>query len=476
MDHPKLTNENTMEMTDRLLGLKEELKLLGQSIDGLHRFSAPNPIQTLKNKVTFMENCETQFDYTVNKPAKFLRFIKLNLLFNTQELPKVLKPYGYVLKQECADPECLFSASDGFMEYRKPIRKNTKTKTSHQLSVKLPDLRDSFKVPGRKTCLDICFVRPNLFWVNNGNNIILTNTHGEMLRSIDINSSYSFTANKDEMMYVDRDFSIHKSYDRKKNILFMRRPSLWLPLSIHCCQSNGDLLVGMVSSISNPPKAKVVHYNELGEVEQSIYQNKEGRFLYRYPRYITENRNGDIVVSDVMRGRIVVTNHEGEFRFFSLVDNPRGICTDKQSRILVVCRYSEDVFVLNENGTFLTYLRIENSPGIVRTAFRNLQLMLFQTKIHDRKKLCLSYDDDKNVLWVGSNDSNTVSGYKEECMYHLPTSPFSHVKVKYLYITLPLRKVNMKTEGLLVYFNLHLLKVMREGIWLHKQNVNLLTG
>ena len=404
------------EITDRSLRLKEELQLLEHLLDGLSIFRAPNPIQKIKNKVTFMENCETQYEHTVNKPVKFLRFIKRCPLYNTREMPKVLEPYRYVMKKGCADPECFLPVHDGYIEYRKPIRKNTKIKTSYQLSVELPVLKVSFILPGPMNCLDICFVRPNLFWVNIGNNIILTNTQGDMLRSI--NSSYSFTANENEIMYVDRDFNIQKlSYDRENSIVVMRRPSLWLPLSIHCCQSNGDLLVGMISSISNPLKARVVRYNELRAVKQSIYQSKEGRVLYRYPRYITENRNGDIVVSDVMMGRIVVTNHKGEFRFFSPVDNPRGICTDRLPRILV-SRYSKDVLVLDENGLVLVYLRIEESPGS-----KNILNMGPRRSQEKKRELCLTYDDHNDLLWVGSNDCNTVSGYKiykEEGMYHFP--------------------------------------------------------
>ena len=446
MDYLELNKESTIkEMTDRLSGLKEKLKLLNQSVDGQHKFCAPDPVQKIKNKVTYMENCETQYEHTVNKPVKFLRFIKRCPLYNSQEMPKVLEPYRYVMKKGCADIECCFPVHDGHMEYRKPIKKNIKMKmrTSYRLSCKCPDLTDSFMVPGQKDCLDICFVYPNRFWVNNGNNIILTNTRGDILRSI--NSSYSFTATENEMFYVDRDFSIQRlSYYSEKIIPFMKRPSLWLTLSIHWCQSNDDLLVGMISSISIPTKAKVVRYNYLGEVEQSIYQNKKGRVLYRYPRYLTENRNGDIVVSDVLRGRIVFTNNAGEFRFFLPVDNPRGICTDRLSRILVVCRYSKDVLVLDKNGLFLLHLRIE-SLGIVQRIFKKVKIMNFQKYTPDssqdrRKKLCQSYDDYKSLIWVASKDSNTVSGYKlfkEESMYHLPISPFSHFKAKYVCVTLP---------------------------------------
>ena len=84
-----------MKMLDRLSGLKDELKLLEQSIDGLHKFYASNPLQKIKNKITFVVNFETQYEHTVNKPIKFLRFIKRFPLYSTREMPKVLEPYRY---------------------------------------------------------------------------------------------------------------------------------------------------------------------------------------------------------------------------------------------------------------------------------------------------------------------------------------------------------------------------------------------
>ena len=396
-------------MTERLSGLAKKLQLLEPSIQGLNRSCVSNLFQKVEKKVTSMENCETQYEHTINKPVKFLRFVKRFPLSNAEEIPKILEPYRYVMKQRTVNREYFFPIHDGLMEYRKPIKRSKK-------SVELPGFRDSFDLPGIRNCLNICFVPPNLFWVNNGFRLFLTNTHGDILHRI--NSSYSFTANVDKIMYVDGDFSIQKlSYDKENSTLFIRKPAFWLPLSIHCCPSNGDLLVGMILSISNPPKARIVRYNELGGVEQTIYQNKEVRVLYRYPRYITENRNGDIVVSDVMMGRIVVTNHKGEFRFFSPVDNPRGICTDRLPRILV-SRYSKDVLVLDENGLVLVYLRIEESPGS-----KNILNMGPRRSQEKKRELCLTYDDHNDLLWVGSNDCNTVSGYKiykEEGMYHFP--------------------------------------------------------
>ena len=137
--HKRIKKRRIKEITDCSLRLKEELTLLRQSVDGLHTI---NPIQNNKNNVSFMVTCETQIEHTVNKPVKFLRFIKRCPLYNTREMPKVLGPYRYVMNQGCADPECFFPVHDGHMEYRQPIRKITKTNTSYQLSVELPGIKN----------------------------------------------------------------------------------------------------------------------------------------------------------------------------------------------------------------------------------------------------------------------------------------------------------------------------------------------
>lgn len=458
MEYPKLRERKTLIEINRL---SKEMQKLQQSFD---KQKFPHQI---RGNVGIIQIYDRKYAFSANRPVKFLRFIKRFPLPKVKNIPKAPEPNIGRIEQNPTDFE--ISPNDTSMyEFSTPfprlkfwgipdtfILRPEVTKRFNAFPLKinmentiellcdyqtrrreerekkilpyesLPSLRESFIVPGTENCVDICFVPPNLFWVNNGNNLILTNTHGQVLHRVSY--SYSCTANTFKMLYIDSDLCIQElSHQTKESKLLIKRPSSWLPLGVHCCPSNGDLLVGMISFTSYPRKAKVVRYNLLGEIKQSIYQNREGRVLYGYPRYIAENTNKDIVVSDVKRGRIVVTNHKGEFRFVLSVNDPRGICTDRLSRILV-CRYTNDILVLDENGLFLLYLRIEDSPGIVTTRFKNVQTMFFQTRRpyssqRRRTGLCLSYDDHNDLLWVGSNDSNTVSGYKvfKEGMSYFP--------------------------------------------------------
>jgi hypothetical protein len=101
----------------------------------------------------------------------------------------------------------------------------------------------------------------------------------------------------------------------------------------------GDILVGMGTS----SKEKVVRYNEEGsELWQSQY-DAQGQPLYEYPKYITENVNGDICTSDGGdNDAVVVLDIDGNHRFSyrgrqdGSEFRPWEICTDVHGRILVI--------------------------------------------------------------------------------------------------------------------------------------------
>uniref|UniRef100_K1QZC9 Uncharacterized protein n=1 Tax=Magallana gigas TaxID=29159 RepID=K1QZC9_MAGGI len=85
---------------------------------------------------------------------------------------------------------------------------------------------------------------------------------------------------------------------------------------------------------------KVFRYNKSGQLTQTIqYENTELE-LYRQPNYVTENNNGDVVVSDY-ESAVVVTDRGGRRRFSYTGHppgsnlGPLGICTDAMSHILM---------------------------------------------------------------------------------------------------------------------------------------------
>lgn len=74
--------------------------------------------------------------------------------------------------------------------------------------------------------------------------------------------------------------------------------------------------------------------------------------LFKQPLYITENNNGDVVVSD-NKNAVVVTDCREKHRFNYIGHppgsglSPRGICTDSLSHILVVDTNTKTVHMIN---------------------------------------------------------------------------------------------------------------------------------
>ncbi|XP_062578317.1 tripartite motif-containing protein 3-like [Saccostrea cucullata] len=104
---------------------------------------------------------------------------------------------------------------------------------------------------------------------------------------------------------------------------------------------------------------KVVRYSSRRKNIQTIQHVKNtGQGMYREPIYITENCNGDVIVSDYNHA-VVVTDRDGKYRFsytghpLGSRIRPLGICTDKQSHILVGDFITRSVHIVDENGHFL---------------------------------------------------------------------------------------------------------------------------
>ncbi|XP_061165882.1 uncharacterized protein LOC133174800 [Saccostrea echinata] len=104
--------------------------------------------------------------------------------------------------------------------------------------------------------------------------------------------------------------------------------------------------------------ARVGRYNSTGQE----LQHSPGHGLYVNPIYITENQNGDVIVSDLIDnvseiGVVVVTDSTGTHRF-SYTGNPqvskfkpRGICTDALSHIRVCDLYTETVQMIDQDDS-----------------------------------------------------------------------------------------------------------------------------
>ncbi|XP_065931209.1 uncharacterized protein [Magallana gigas] len=315
--------------------------------------------------------------------------------------------YRYITRQDALTD--LNPATADVMESLSeiPTPGTEKPQQGNQCLLKLmspPKLLHSLTVTGVNRGLHISCVTSDRVWVSDWDNLMLTDTTGVPLHRVEDSLSGIYdckgglhTVNSEsELIYIDRNYNINKlSKDMKTTTTFIERTySTWRPWCVYWSPSTGDLLVGMYNYWAKT--GKVTWYNQSGQLTQTIQNDTTGLGLYREPYYITENNNGDVVVSD--RHAVVVTERGGRHRF-SYTGHPsgsglwpRGICTDALSHILVCDGRTNTVQMLDMDGQFLSHLLIRPS-GILLPRI-------------------LSYDVKTHRLWVGSWDNNTVVIYR----------------------------------------------------------------
>ncbi|XP_065929399.1 uncharacterized protein [Magallana gigas] len=310
--------------------------------------------------------------------------------------------YRYITRQDAlTDQSRVMGSLSGI-----PTPRTEKPQQENQCLLKLmsgPEFHKSFTVTDVDRCYHISCVTSDRVWVSDTeNNLILTDTRGDPLHHVkDSQGALGLhTVNSEsELIYIDRNYNINKlSKDMNTTTTIIESTdSSWEPLCVYWSPSTGDLLVGM--RYIHIKTGKVTRYNKSGQLIQTIQHDNTGRGLCK-PNYITENYNGDVVVSDYdyPSGAVVVTERGGRHRF-SYTGRPSGsrleplgICTDALSHILVCDGDTKTVQMLDQDGQFLSHLLTESQEM--------------------GEPWSLSYDVNTHRLWVGSQDNNKVCVYR----------------------------------------------------------------
>lgn len=247
----------------------------------------------------------------------------------------------------------------------------------------------------------ISYVRSGRLWVidNGGRGLIQLDTDGNIKDEVDSMGQFCVTKD-DALLYTSKrfdddedDFCIKKKTSQETVTLLKTEKNEHV-CDIHSSVINGHILVLTCYNTGRiwvPPHwFKITRYNENGAKIQVIIVDDLGtRWMYRSNGF-TENRNGDIILSNDKLQAVVGMDRSGGRRFlYSNPDDftPMDICTDKYRHILVA--YDTCIHLLDEDGTFKKIL-LTNSPS------------------HNLTCLCL---DDKHNLYVGT-DCDIVKVYK----------------------------------------------------------------
>nr|XP_034308319.1 uncharacterized protein LOC105323206 [Crassostrea gigas] len=278
---------------------------------------------------------------------------------------------------------------------RKQDREKSDVKQTLCLSSSVTKVME-YTVPGVDRVFHISLGKSGRLWFSNGNgSLVQTDLQGNQLQKIQTstgNDGGCHTVTKDgDLIFTGQDNKVINRIKPGNTITEFIKPGDWVLLSIHSSHINGDILVGT----RKDREAKVTRYNKTGTEIQNIQRDNKGQALYSYPRYTTENTNGDICVSDYGKRAVVVVDKSGHHMFSYTGQgpgfNPYGICTDVLGHIMVCSFNSDTVHLLDQDGQFLSLL-LTPQQGVERPC-----------------SVCV---DDENNLWMGQRGTNTVTVYK----------------------------------------------------------------
>nr|XP_019928159.2 E3 ubiquitin-protein ligase TRIM71 [Crassostrea gigas] len=402
-----VVDEVTSDNIEQINKMEESLKEMLQSQDKIYQDYISYLKDVIKQFHGYLSSSQLK-----NNPIIF----PLSEQFKIRPIPETIKPVppvfiagqhnkedvvklmGRITISKTKPEKRKFKAMETTSKHVKPTGKHESEKyaVKLRLSSSVTKVRE-YGVLGVDRVDHISLGKSSSLWVSDycSSNIVQTDQKGNQLQRIHTKDGRyvgNLTVTQDGVLiYTDKHNKVINRITLNNTITEFIKTGDWTPLSIHSSRTNGDILLGMIKE----GKGKVTRYNKTGKEIQNIERDNKGQELYSYPHYITENINGDICTSDLIKQAVVVVNKSGQHRFSYTGQGsefyPRGVCTDRLGHILVCDICSNTVHLLDQDGQFLCLL-LKQQQGAWSPC-----------------SVCV---DGENNLIVGHWTTNTVTVYK----------------------------------------------------------------
>eukprot|EP00105_Crassostrea_gigas_P013445 XP_011429764.1 PREDICTED: uncharacterized protein LOC105329957 [Crassostrea gigas] len=158
-----------------------------------------------------------------------------------------------------------------------------------------------------------------------------------------------------QVVYSDQNDNTVRMITDTDTVVTMFTTGDWTPYGITSAAS-GDLLV----CLRKDDQYKVVRYSSTGTVLQEIQYDSQCQPLYKEATYITENVNGDIIVTDWEKDDVIAVDRLGIFRYsYSGKDRnftALSVATDSVGHVIVTDDGGDKIHMLDRDGRFLRYI------------------------------------------------------------------------------------------------------------------------
>ncbi|XP_062619825.1 tripartite motif-containing protein 55-like [Saccostrea cucullata] len=352
VDEMKITQLQTLqkhldEINKTMSDIKDEINSIEMAIDT----NDLSKLLSVTSKVHRYRNLPLKLSLSFSKfiPEK-IQEEKLSKLFGSLSLSSLTSDeHGYSMKTIQKSPEA--GSSPPVKQLLDEPETVTTIDTGYRQLYNVACLNDEeiWTTGNNKTM--------KLYSINQGSLLkSITTTSGKWPSDIAVTKSGDLVYTD----YKDRTVNIVKNDEKIEEVIRLQK---WKPKGV-CSTASGDLLV--IMDIFDKP-AKVVCYSSSTE-KQTIQFDDNDKPLYSSGgsiRYITENKNLDICVSDREANAVVVVNQAGKLRFRytghtlspkNKPFNPQGITTDSQCHILTADDNNDCVHIIDQDGQFLNYI------------------------------------------------------------------------------------------------------------------------